>query len=98
MTNIPNPRPKTKVTTVGFKNWASWEVSKRRGAKPKTVVSVVNKTGRSLSQIPSITGSGLFSDSYSLIVETRTIESLIIIPVIPIKPITEKRDIGICQK
>ncbi len=96
--SIPNPNPNTKVTTVGFKNCASWEVSNNNGARPKTVVSVVSKTGRSLSQIASITGSEWFFSSYSLIVETSTIESLIMIPVIPIKPITEKRDMGICQK
>ena len=48
---IPKPRPKTRVITVGFKNCASLEFSKSRGAKPKTVVSVVNKIGLSLSTV-----------------------------------------------
>ena len=38
---------------VGLRNWASLDVSKSKGDKPKTVVKVVNNTGRNLSQIAS---------------------------------------------
>ena len=91
--NIPKPRPYTNVTIVGFKNCASFDVSKRSGIKPKTVVKVVSKTGLSLSHIAStIAGFKPLVFEYSSIVDTKTIESLIIIPVIPIKPIIENID------
>ena len=84
---------------VGFRNWASLDVSKSRGDNPKTVVKVVNNTGRNLSQIASkIAGFKPRFWEYSSIVETKTIESFIIIPVIPISPTTENRDKFIPQK
>ena len=84
---------------VGLRNWASLDVSKSRGDKPKTVVKVVNNTGRNLSQMASkIAGFKPRFWEYSSIVETKTMESFMIIPVIPISPTTENRDKFIPQK
>ena len=86
--NIPKPNPKTKVITVGFKNCASLDCSKSKGANPKTVVSVVKSMGLNLSQVAFVIAPRLsIFFLYSLKVEINTIESLIIIPVIPISPI-----------
>ncbi len=86
--NIPKPSPKTKVITVGFKNCASVDCSNNKGANPKTVVSVVKSIGLNLSHVALIIAPVLsIFFLYSLKVEMSTIESFIIIPVIPINPI-----------
>ena len=88
---IPKARPYTNVMTVGFKNCAWLDPSYSRGARPRTVVNVVSITGRKRSAVPSIiAGIKPLSCAYSSIVVTKTIESLMIIPTIPISPTTVK--------
>ena len=94
--NIPKPKPKDSVIIVGFKNCAAADFSNNKGANPKTVVKVVSKTGLNLSQQAStIAGIKPRFSEYSSIVVTSTIESLIIIPLIPIIPTILNIDNGI---
>ena len=81
--------------TVGFRNCACCEVSYISGASPSTVVSVVSITGRNRSAAPSmIDGINPRSCAYSSMVETSTMESLMMIPVIPNSPTTVNMLIG----
>ena len=91
----PNPRPKTSVITVGLRNCACDEVSYSKGDRPRTVVNVVSNTGLNRSVTPStIAGNRPRSLEYSSIVVTKTMESLIIIPTMPISPTTENSESG----
>ena len=93
--NMPNPSPNDRVMIVGFKNCACAEDSNNNGVSPKTVVNVVNNTGRKRSEQASImAGTNPRFSAYSSIVVTSTMESLIIIPLIPIKPTIENIDSG----
>ena len=75
---------------MGLRNWACCERSNSSGVSPSTVVAVVRKTGRSLSETPSTMAViGSRSLSYSPIRAASTIESLRIIPVSPRNPMTE---------
>ena len=81
------------MITVGFKNCASLDCSNSRGANPKTVVNVVKSIGLNLSHVAFIIAPILsIFFLYSLKVEINTIESFIIIHVIPISPIILNMD------
>ena len=80
------------MTTVGLRNSACDERSYNSGARPRTVVAVVSSTGRNRSATAStIAGRRARVARYSSMVEISTMESLMMIPDMPIRPTTENR-------
>ena len=81
--------------TVGFRNSAWLDPSYSNGARPRTVVNVVSNTGRNRSLTPSmIAGINARVSAYSSMVFTNTIESFMMIPVMPSSPTTVNIDSG----
>ena len=84
--------------TVGLRNCACCDDSNKSGVRPSTVVSVVSSTGRKRSTTASTIAERQSRFlRYSSIVLTRIIESLMMMPVMPIRPTTENTDSGTSQ-